>query len=274
MSSFTVSSKRKISTWLDEYGIELSHPRLENESLFDYKNRLLDIIKNPANATTIGLNNSFGRALKTRRSHALTIDVVSATEPYVEVTSKYLRLIDNGTIDKEIVLSEYTISEVITEINTSTKFSCTYEDPDLSNYSASKLHYGNNIFNDSQAITEYGYKLLNNTYINKYLVSSSKLTNEVDSLVDVVDINDFYVDKQVGAIYFSENGKGSISYSYFKIPYKIYYMPIRFYPLIDEDADEILYDQKYDTEEFSILNSRGSKIINTILKESPMTWGA
>lgn len=272
MSNYTTSIKRPISTWLDEHGIYLSHPRYENETLFEYKNRLIDITKNPSNSTLAGLNNSFGRALKTQKIHALTLDTTS-TEPGIEITSKYLRLKNGDDIDLQIDLSN-SLESIYNTINTSSSyFSVTYYNDEISDKKGTKLLYSDNIKSANEVISEYGYKLLLHKYIKSYLINSNKHLRLVDSIDNIEDIKDFYINKELGAVYFKTNGIGTISYSYYEIPFKLYYSPVNFYPLSDEDAKENMYDLKYDTEEYSILNSTGSRIINSILKESPITWG-
>ena len=57
----------KVWNYLDELGALMSCPRLPEESNIDYKKRIQDVFKNPANATKNGLINGIARELSIRR---------------------------------------------------------------------------------------------------------------------------------------------------------------------------------------------------------------
>jgi hypothetical protein len=57
----------KVWNFLDELGALMSCPRLPEEPNIEYKKRIQDVFKNPANATLNGLINGIGRELATRR---------------------------------------------------------------------------------------------------------------------------------------------------------------------------------------------------------------
>lgn len=59
--------------FFDEFGALLSCPRLFGEKNYDYKNRILDVFKNKANSTKIGLANGISRELGIRQ-HKIWID--------------------------------------------------------------------------------------------------------------------------------------------------------------------------------------------------------
>ena len=101
MSTYTTSSKRTLATWLDNAGNLLGLQRLEDERLFDYKERLIDHVRNKGNTSIDGINKSLARLVGLERKHVLTLEPLSDNEdPFVEVTSKYIRLY-------KIVLSIY-----------------------------------------------------------------------------------------------------------------------------------------------------------------------
>jgi hypothetical protein len=58
----------QVWNFFDEFGLLLSCPRLPEEPNVNYKKRIMDVFKNPANASTQGLVNGIGRELNLRRS--------------------------------------------------------------------------------------------------------------------------------------------------------------------------------------------------------------
>lgn len=56
-----------IWNFFDEFGALLSCPRLYGEKNIDYKERILDVFRNPANSTKIGLMNAISRELGIRK---------------------------------------------------------------------------------------------------------------------------------------------------------------------------------------------------------------
>lgn len=57
----------QVWNFFDEFGLLLSCPRLPEEPNISYKKRIMDVFKNPANASTQGLINGIGRELNLRR---------------------------------------------------------------------------------------------------------------------------------------------------------------------------------------------------------------
>ena len=72
-------SLHHVWNYFDEFGALLSCPRLYGERNYDYKERILDVFKNPANSTKIGLMNGISRELGIRK-HKTWIDT---SEDYI-----------------------------------------------------------------------------------------------------------------------------------------------------------------------------------------------
>ena len=72
-------SLHHVWNYFDEFGALLSCPRLYGEKNYDYKERILDVFKNPANSTKIGLMNGISRELGIRK-HKTWIDT---SEDYI-----------------------------------------------------------------------------------------------------------------------------------------------------------------------------------------------
>lgn len=58
----------KLWNFYDEFGLLLDTPRLKGETNKDYKDRILDVFKNPASSTRIGLLNGIARELGIRKT--------------------------------------------------------------------------------------------------------------------------------------------------------------------------------------------------------------
>jgi len=278
MSSYTVSTKRKLTTYLDNAGAILGLSRLEDEALVDYKERLIDHVKNRGNATITGVNVSLAREAGQQRTHVLTIEpLASVSEPYISVTSKYLRLMDGDTLDIELDLYTNTISDLNDSItSSSTMFEVTYFDNDLENESARKLFYGNNLkYQRFEVLKSSKLNRFDNTYIKSLTFSSTMHRYSKASIAEVVGINDYYLDNKEGLLYTGQNASDAIGYLYYEIPFELFYTPISFFPLNDEDVDEIIKDTLYteDGDTFLVTNSKGAEWINTLLQAHPLTWG-
>lgn len=276
MSNYTQSNKRTLSTWLDNAGLLLDVPRLADESLFDYKRRLIDAVRNRGNATIQGLNYSLSRQAGLPRTHVLTIEPLDNSEPFIEVTSKYLRLKNGDTVDLEIDLYANTIGNIKLLIDaSSTNYEVTYYDDDYADYSAKKLFYGDNLRSQVEYLQDSELSILKHTYLKDISFSSSVHRYSKSSLDDVDDIYDYFIDYENGLVYTGQNGIGFVSYSYYEIPFKVFYTPVSFFPLNDKDINKIIMDTVLtdDGTEYKVLNSKGADYINELLSVAPIHWG-
>lgn len=278
MSSFTVSAKKTLLTWLDDAGQMLDLPRLEDESLHLYKQRLIDFVKNKSNSSVDGTNNSLARSVGLNRSHILSIEAIEGIDkPYIEITSKYLRLVANDIVELEIDLYSNTIAMVKLLIdNTKSSFFVSYYDEDFAEFSAKKLCYNNNFDSTVEYLNDSKLNILKNSHVLDYIFSAGvSHRHSVDTIDDIDKIEDFYVDMISGFVYTGQNAVGYLSYTYYDIPFKIYYSPVTFYPLNDKDIDKIMKDPVItsdgSTEE--VLNVKGARFVNQCLAKSPIHWG-
>lgn len=276
MSSYTESNKRTLSTWLDNAGLLLDIPRLSEETLFNYKQRLIDAVRNRGNSTIRGLNYSLSRQAGLPRTHILTLEPLNNSDPFIEITSKYLRLKDGDTVDLEIDLYSNTIGNIQLLISaSSTKYEVTYYDEDYANFSAKKLFYGDNLRSQVEYLQDSELTILKNSYLKDISFSSSKHKYSKSTLDEVQDIYDYFIDYDNGLVYTGQNGIGFVSYSYYEIPFKIFYTPVSFFPLNDKDINEIIMDSVLtdNGNEHNILNSKGADYINELLSVAPIHWG-
>ena len=95
--------------FLDEFGLLLSCPRLFLESNKEYKRRILDVFKNPANSSKTGLLNGIARELDLRKSIIwengeenliikdlmVTLNKIKVDDKFVNIKDVYLDQDDN-----------------------------------------------------------------------------------------------------------------------------------------------------------------------------------
>ena len=272
--------KHKLGTYLDNAGQLLSLPRFENETLSDYKDRLLDHVRNRANSSRKGLNNAIPRMTGVGKKHILTLDVIDSSiiEPYVEITSKYLRLISDSVVDLQLDLHDLTIGDINLTIEaSSTSFKVSYYDDTYQNIKGTKLLYDNNIrLSGLEFFNNTKLARLQNGHIINLNFSSDKHRIKKASINDVTGQYDYFINNNEGIVYTGDINTDAISYLYYDMPYKIYYSPIVWYPLNDKDIDDIIKDSVLtdDGIERLILNSRGADIINELTSIHPLTWGS
>ena len=279
MSVFTSKTKYKLNTFLDNAGQILGIQRLEEENLFDYKARLIDHVRNRGNASTDKLNYSFAREVGEERAHVLTIEPresITIESPIIKVTSKYLKLYDGDKLDIQIDLYKKTIGDLQLVIdNTSELYETTYYNEDYQDKLATHLFYGTNLRLQSfEQLQPTKLNILEHNHIRKIFFSSSLHLRSRESLDDLVDNEDYYLDNNEGFLYTYIDGNDIISYLYHEIPYKLYHTPVSFYPMNDEDIDLIIKDIFYteDGDENLLLNSKGADWINELYDQHPYLW--
>lgn len=277
MSSFTEPVKKSFFTWLDDAGQMLDLPRLEDESMHDYKQRLLDFVRNRSNASEKGTNNSLARSIGLNRTHVFTIGVIEGTQsPFIEVTSKYLRLFVDGVTEVEVDLYSSTMEAIKLVIEASTHFTVDYYDDNLSSASARKLCYGNNKDTEVQYLVQSKLNIIENTnIIDAVLSAQEEHIRGVSSVPLITKQEEYYLNKIDGLLYTGRNGSGYMTYSFYRTPYKLYYSPVTFFPLNDKDINKIIKDPVLTENglEEKILNMKGARIVNELLAESPIHWG-
>lgn len=278
MSNYTSNFKRKLSTPLDDFGRLIDIPRLDNESLLSYRERLLDSVLNKSNASITGTNLSLARQAGLVRSHVFTIDYLSSTNdmPEISITSKFFRIKRNDDIILELDLYTSTLESLNIQIGLIDKFSVSYFDEDFASIKLTKLFYGNNLkVNSNKNLLPSRVNNLEISYIKDILFTSDQFRYKKDSLTDVIDIYDYYIDDLNGIVFTGSEAAGACTVSYYEIPYKIYYTPVAFYPLNDTDIDYIIKDSIVtdNGEEQKILNSKGSTFIKELISSHPINWG-
>lgn len=277
MSTYSSSSKRQLATWLDNAGQLLNLPRLEDEDLFSYKGRLIDHVRNKGNTSVDGIGKSLARVVGLERTHVLTLEPTEDNlQPYVEVTSKYIRLFKNGDVDLEIDVYSSTLEQLSLQIDTSSSgFTVTYLDEDFVGVSCKKIMYGHNKKAKQHALNLTKANILPDGYLESCSLTSDAHIRSKANLASIVKSGDFYIDYTEGLVYTGTDATGYASYVYYEVPFKLFYSPVTFFPLNDQDINEIIKDPVLtsDGESYEVLNSKGSSFINELLAKAPIHWG-
>lgn len=278
MSNFSQPVKQKLSTWLDDAGLLLGLPRLEDESLIDYRSRLIDNAKNRGSSINEGLNYSLARNNGLRRNHIFTISCSEElVSPLIEVTSKYLRFYNDDEVLDELDLYDNTMGDIYTYINDNISlYTIDYYNDDFEDERAIKLLYGKNL--KHQPLFKLGPSKLNTlevTYVQNIFFSSDRHRVSRNSIEEIVNPEDFYLDKLRGLIYTGTNTNDVVTFDYYEIPFKLWRSPISYYPLSDQDINSIIKDTLFmdEGETRVIINSVGAKLINELLSVHPLTLG-
>lgn len=269
---------------LDELGLNLSLPRLESESLGDYRKRLLLEVRDPSGPT----QDQFCRNLS-RRVGLVDVPVFEiglklsggvplAVDPLVEVTSNFLRLYHDVDDEPEfeINLTEVKfLNDVYALISGSTYFDVEILDTDYDYKRSLSLRYCKSTkFMDTEFLNNSRQNRLTKSLIaDIYPNDMEAFQNEIFDL-NFVDDGDYYVDYLNGVIFSKVPMKGYLSYSYREFPFTMFWNQVRSFPFNDNDKNHRIMDLvNNDVSEPKILNSYGASIVNEILEVSSLEWG-
>ncbi len=292
MSTYT-PTRVAVGTALDELGIWLGLSRIEGESLSDYRLRLLLETREPSGPTEIEFVKSLARKVSAKDIPVFRITLVKdgdgiplAVDPYLEITSSYLRTYsdyENDVIDVEVFFHDrddgYFLEDVEDALVASTYFDVEVLAEDYDYWQSKKLRPGNsNVHVPSELVfASTANRLLHGNVVRLHGSASTVLVTEKDLLTDVLVSGDYFVDYINGVIFTYDVLSGFISYTYNQFPYDIYWQPIRTYPYLDADKQYFHYDTLIsDTTgepEYVNLNGDGARIANSVLSVHSMTWG-
>lgn len=286
-------NKISIPTGLDELGYYYGLKRFDNETIDHYRQRLLEEAREPAGATGEQFNLSVSRQLGFLQQPVFEIDVARdlngvplIDNPYVRVDANSLSLYSDYETDTiEITFDfndrteAYFMQDLIDGINASTNYTATELITGYDRLLSKSIMYGTNerVASNIELKVSRSNKLPN-TFINSFHSNAFELFREL--VVDASSIanpGDFYIDKINGVVFTNDNQYGFCSYSYFQIPYTVYRVPVRAWPLNASDLDTRFKSELISDEtgalEYKQLNSFGARVINEMLKVHPLGWG-
>lgn len=284
---------------LDQLGLLLGLPRLEDEKNHSYKARLMDVFVNRASSTYRGLINGITRELGYSIFDAISIvtnrdsadraigtySAVVFSDIYCTIYSNYLDG-DKGIyrqIDRMDPYGEgYSLRELVAAINEGPYFTATViEGVDASRRSM-------NIFNQStvQLVTNEDInkagsvvKLANEDLLpDSVAVRSDTLTSRVSNQVDLRNSGQYYLDYDKGIIYsYSSPSPGSvIRYKYRDENYTTLASPVILHSLQSEEFQKKMFEQVFTEDEYvhGLPTELGADLINELMSIFASSFGS
>jgi hypothetical protein len=299
MSEYSGKPEAKnILNSFDFIGDFVSTSRLEGETVPVFKQRLMDVSVHPGGPTYFGVINNLTRDFGYLRHKALTIDLTLdyigapiARNPRVDILSDRIVLYsdwrpnETAVVDLEIPIynpddSGYFLSDLITQINTSTCFSATIDPEARPNYHSSNLvRDTSDIVLSSDPIKADKRTILS----AQNIVEDSIVFADPGVFVTLVassptSAGEYSVDRVNGIIetFTIPTGNYVVTYHAGNFPMEIDYSPIKVYTLNDDDFKSQLFVQETlsSGEEVNGLpNTEGSEIMHQLFKETEVFWG-
>jgi hypothetical protein len=292
MTKVTKGQGDKNSVWLDEVGLHLSLPRFENESISEYRQRLLLQARRPPAADELGLIRSINRVVGALEKDIFEITLVLnaqgqsiAPDARIEVDSCFLRIwsdYENSPPELELDIfnrdGAYFLKDVFAEMSSLPFIDIEILAEDWEYLKSYNLVYGNT----ERYITE---SLLKPSKFNKLIEGNIRdisfynpilYRNEVLSVEDIKSYGDFYIDYDRGYVHSYELSIGGVAYTYREFPYRLSWQPVSIIPVNDKSLNHMTKDyliNKDGVSERLLLNSYGAKITNEILQIHPLQWG-
>lgn len=276
---------------LDRAGLRVALERLPEEPLSDYRRRLLLEARDPSDPTEDSLVRATNRKVGAFELPVFEIDLVRdvddeplANDPYVEITSTYLRAYNDRDADElefEVAFFQDALwlVDVVAAFSTSTYFTLTTLD-DYSPYlKANHLRYSNTLkFRSGAQLFQSYQNSLREKLIKEIWFANFTVFQELKATRgEVAADGDYWVDLVDGVVISYSTQRGSCSYSYREFPYVCHWQPVRVVPANDSDWDyahkDFLVEDETGLEKPALLNSRGAQHFNKVLVKHPLGWG-
>lgn len=280
MSEYT-PNKVLLPSGLDEIGLLKSMVRLPDESLSDFRRRILLEHRQPTDNSFNTLKKSPGRLtgqvdIPIAKISLASTDVI----PRIKVTSTRLYVWEDREADPvaEIDIqkrgSGYFVGNVLETIESTSLFSIEILDTEyLYKYSRQLMiedTLRSNVFN---LLDNYVNKLPNKYVADLMFSDTGVFSNLVESVELVQSSGDYFIDATNGIVFSHELARGYVSYSYSQFPLILYWQPVRCFLLNDEDIDYLIKDTPANEEDSAVLNSKGALYYNELLDRYPLEWG-
>ena len=286
---------------LDQIGQLVDLPRLNGESIKNYKHRVLDVYPHRANATYRGLVNGITRELGLLQFDALTVDIKAGSDglpesPRIIVDSTEVILYNKWEsssdyeIDKIINIYKrrgndyngFHIEDLISEINSSSYFTATIGvnvDPktrstNLIRSSSDKIIASEFIPANSSFRLDYGNIIQNTLFFEE----TNVFKNEKSTESAVTIAGDYYVNYETGRIVVKTipSGDGRARYIVRNIPFVAQASPISLVDFKDPNYRKEVF-KTIELENGIIVEgipeSEAVDIINELLSIKEQYWG-
>jgi hypothetical protein len=285
-----VPEEIQLPVGLDEAGLARAMDRLPEETLAHYRRRLLLEVRDPSDPTGESVVRHVNRKIGQFELPVFDIELVLdeddlpvAVDPYVEITSTWLRAYhnyDGGELDFEVDLrSSRWLVDVVAAFSGSAYFSATTLD-DYSDYlGAQHLRIGNTSkWVDGRQLFASYQNTLPHKYIKEmWFTASIPFADLKETRAEVEESGDYWIDYDNGLIISYDTQGGLCYYTYRQFPYRVYWQPVRVLFANEDDLEyefkDNLVSDETGEEQPALLNSRGAVLYNRVLATHPLGWG-
>lgn len=297
VSAVGTLQKKNVFNQFDELGYLVSLIRINGETNWEYKRRILDVFSHISNSSYVGLINGITRELGLELYSPIIINpkkdnngAFLAADPYIKIEEAYIYLYSdysNSKLDYKIdrYMSgqnyEY-LKNLVDFINTTNNFEAEIISP---NYyydrSMALLNQSNRVFIKQEALdTSTRYRLSNRHIIRGSVIFQNTQIHkkEVATEEQVIAPGDYFIDYKEGIIISKSIPplEETITYEYIQYPFKIIASPVILNNLNSEDFKIKLYEQIIQENNnffHGMTTELGTDIINELLSVCPMYWG-
>lgn len=275
--------KINLPSGLDEIALERSLFRLPNESLEDFKRRLLLEYRDP-------VDNSIGAFKKspTRQVGLPDIAVAKLTtelaRPRLLITSTKLYwwndYLEDPVLELELNLRDgggYFLSDVFASLTTLGVVDIEILDSDYAYRFSRNLQLRDSSVNNLAFLSENYVNKLNETLVGNLKFSDSlvfaTLKNNPDELSET---GDYYVDETNGVIFSFDLQHGYVNFDYVDFPLILWWSPVRVFELNDSDTDYLIKDTLIldGGTLHKNLNRHGARYVNELLATHTLEWAS
>jgi len=297
---------------IDDIGILVGLDRLPEEEAATFRDRVMDVFVNKANASYPGLLNGINRQLGFIPERTLEIGLRSSVDmdsgPRIEFNSTNITIYSSWGINKdttvEMTIDTFNdfisprhtygaryISDVVEYINAySSIFEATLSDSSKIYSLASNLVPKSSVKLSTPELLKAQHHKLRHEYIvpGSIVFNDSRPKTELsfrgldfdtdEEFSPPTDEEIYWIDYDQGYVSIGiKDPRGiSVSYLYHDFPLVVYTMPVELYAFTDRHFQEMLYEAVLDTVstyERGLITSLGAQWVNNILLEGKSFWG-
>lgn len=297
MATYTPTSYQ-VWNELDEFGLLLDLPRIQDENNSTYKQRLFDVFVHRANSTYYGLINGITRELGLSMYHAMTVtpvwngSVYAGDSPAIVfeetkcyVYDDYANTSLTTTIDRfGTSSSRYTtMEELVASINGSGYIYAALQDSSYSNKRAMEIFNQKSVNLVVSEELNKGGPVINLNHDSllqgSVTISSTNLTDRVASQAAITKRGHYYIDHTLGIIYsFAAPEPGAtIRYEYINPSLEVWASPVIIHDIQSTDFKEKMFEQIL-TSDATYTNgaptSLGADLVNELMSVSAFAFGS
>jgi hypothetical protein len=279
---------------LDEFGLLLDLPRLDEEANRSYKQRLFDVFVNRASSTYRGLINGVTRELGLDVYHAMTVTpvwhgdgfrgpnpaiVFDETKCYVY--ADYVNEPAVATIDRFEKTDSWTMQELVESINATEYMYASLQSGVLSSTRAMEIFNQKSIELVISEDLDKGGPVVNldhsSILSDSVTISSTNLRERVSSQEALIKKGQYYIDYSIGVIYTVEAPEPGavIRYQYRNDNFEVWASPVIIHSLQSSDFKGKMFEQIL-TDDGTYTNGAptelGADLVNELLSKYPLSF--